>query len=79
MHLIATIRKWSNLLRLGLSRLRYYKFKHNFQDSLNPLSNSSLNTESSPHYLLHCLLFTAKKKFLSNIKDVNNIFLEQND
>ena len=69
MHLIATIRKCSNLLRLGLSRLRYYKFKHNFQDSLNPLSNCSLNTESSSYYLLHCPLFAVETKtFLSNKK-----------
>ena len=76
---MATIQKYLNILRLGPSRLRYYKFKHNFQDSLNPLSNRSLNTESSSHYLLHGPLFAVKKKFLSNIKNVNNKFLEQND
>ena len=45
--------KFNIRLRLGLSHLRYHKFKHNFQDSLNPLCNCSLITETTSHYLLH--------------------------
>ena len=67
-------------LRLGLSHLRYHKFKHNFQDSLNPLRNCGLNTESSSHYLLYCPLFAEERKtFLRNIESINHKFLEQND
>ena len=40
-------------LRLGLSHLREHKFKHNFQDSLNPFCNCGLDTESTTHYLLY--------------------------
>ena len=29
-------------LRLGLSHLQFYKFKHNFQDTLNPICNCVL-------------------------------------
>ena len=72
--------KFITRLRLGLSHLRYHKFKHNFQDSLNPLCNCGLITETTSHYLLHCPLFADERKtFLSNIKSINHKFLEQND
>ena len=64
-------------LRLGLSHLRYHKSKNNFQDSLNPLCNRGLNTESNSNYHLHCPLFADERKtFLSNIKSINHKFLE---
>ena len=67
-------------LRLDLSHLRYHKFKQYFQDSLNPLCNCDLITETTFHYLLHCPLFADERKtFLSNIKSINHKFLEQND
>ena len=63
--------KFITWLRLGLSHLRYHKFK---------LCNWGLNTESTSHYLLHCpLLADERRTFLSNIKNINNKFLEQND
>ena len=69
--------KFITRLRLGLSHLRYHKFKHNFQDSLNDFCNCVLNTESTSHYLLHCLLFEDERKtFLSNIKSINQKFIE---
>ena len=43
-------------LRLGLSHLREHKFKHSFQDSLNPFySCGNGEVETSSHYLLYCL------------------------
>ena len=72
--------KFLTRLRLGLSHLRYHKFKHNFQDSLNPLCNCGLLAETTSHYLLHCpLIADERKTFLSNIKSINHKFLEQND
>ena len=72
--------KFITQLGLGLSHLRYHKFKHNFQDSLNPLCNCGLITETTSHYLLHCPLFADERKtFLSNMKSINHKFLEQND
>ena len=72
--------KFITRLRLGLSHLRYHKFKHNFQDSLNPLCNCGLLAETTSHCLLHCPLFADERKtFLSNIKSINHKFLEQND
>ena len=40
-----------------MSRLREHKFKHNFQDCLNPISSCDLNIESTSHFLLHCSTF----------------------
>ena len=40
-------------LRLVLSHLQEHKFKHSFQDSLNPISHCGLDIELSLRYLLH--------------------------
>ena len=44
--------------RLGLSHLNEHKFRHNFQDCLNPLCSCSLEIEDTTHYLLHCQHFS---------------------
>ena len=48
-------------LRLGLSYLREHKFKHSFQDCLNPLCFCGNEIETSTHYLLHCPTYTNKR------------------
>ena len=40
-------------LRLGSTHLNEHKFRHNFQDCLNPLCSCSLEIEDTSHYLLH--------------------------
>ena len=40
--------------RLDLSHLREHKFKHSFQDSLNPICSCANDIETSAHFLLHC-------------------------
>ena len=45
-------------LRLGLSHLNEHKFKHNFQDCINPFCMCSLVIESLSHLFLHCHYFT---------------------
>ena len=40
-------------LRLGLSHLHFHKFKHSFQDTLNPICNCG-TFETTIHYLLLC-------------------------
>ena len=44
-------------LSVCMSHLHEHKFKHNFQDCLNPICSCGLNIESSSHFLLHCLTF----------------------
>ena len=46
--------KYLARLRLGLFHLNDQKFKHNFQDCLNPLCTCILDVESTIHYFLHC-------------------------
>ena len=41
-------------LCLDFSHLREHKFRHNFRDTLNPMSACSLEPENTPHFLLHC-------------------------
>ena len=58
-------------LRLGLSHLREHKFKHSFQDTLNPFCSCGLDIETTSHYFLHCPLFHAERSTLLN--NVNEI------
>ena len=41
-------------LRVGLSKLSFHKFKHNFDDTLNPLCLSNDGVEDTEHYFLFC-------------------------
>ena len=67
-------------LRLGLSYLREHKFKHNFQDYLNPLRLCGNEIENSTHYLLHCPTYTNERLTLLNkIKSINCSILESSD
>ena len=52
-------------LRLGLSHLRFYKFKHSFQDILNPICNYG-TVEPTIHYLLQCPNFSNERLTLFN-------------
>ena len=67
-------------LRLSFSHLRERKFKHSFQDCLNPLCNCGNEMETSTHYLLHFPTYTNERLTLLNkIKSVNCSILESSD
>ena len=68
-------------LRVGLSHLREHKFKHSFQDTLNPICNCGEDIETTSHYLLHCQDYLEERKTLLNtiICIVPNIFDFNND
>ena len=67
-------------LRLGLSHLRDHKFKHNFQDTHNPICNCGEDIETSCHYLLHCSLYTNERlAFLNVVQGIDNSILELTD
>ena len=62
-------------LRLGLSHLRSHKFKHSFQDTLNPTCNCG-TVETNIHNLLQCPNFpnerlTFFKKLQSIDENIN--------
>ena len=39
---------------MALSRLKEHRFRHNFQDYMNPLYSCSLEIKGASHYLVHC-------------------------
>ena len=53
-------------MRIGLSHLREHKFKHSFQDTLNPICNCGEDIETTSHYLLHCPDYLQERKTLLN-------------
>ena len=53
-------------LRHGLSHLREHKFKHNFQDTINPLCSCGENIETTEHFFLHCQNFNHFRLTLLN-------------
>ena len=67
-------------LRLGLSHLRYHKFRHNFQDCINPICVCGLEIETTTHFLLHCSLFqSARQSLLIDIKKIDESILKKRD
>ena len=53
-------------LRVGLSHLREHKFRHNFQDAINPLCSCSLEIELTSHFFLGWQNFIAPRTNLMN-------------
>ena len=69
-------------IRLGLSHLREHKFRHNFQDTVNPLCTCSLETEDTKHFFLRCQHFSTFRTTLLdelNTIEPNLLFLNEND
>ena len=65
---------------MGLSHLRGNKFKHSFQNCLNPLCLCGNEIETSTYYLLHCPTYTNERMTLLNkIKSINCSILESSD
>ena len=59
-------------LSLGLSRLNEHRFRHNFQECLNPLCSCSLEIQDTSHYLLHCHHFLHHRVVLMNSSICDN-------
>ena len=51
---------YSTELRVGLSKLNFHKFKHNFGDTVNPICPLNDGIEDAEHFLLLCLSFDAQ-------------------
>ena len=61
-------------MKLDLSHLAEHKFRHNFQDYLNPICSCSQDIETTSHFLLDCLNYRcARQTFFEkdNIIDSN--------
>ena len=67
-------------LRVGMSHLREHKFKHNFQDTLNPLCSCSLEVESTSHFFLRCQNYQNIRTALFNeLQIIDNTILDMNE
>ena len=67
-------------LRLGLSHLIEHKFKHRFQDKINPLCNCGQDIESSTHFFFHCQFFINERRtLLSTICSLDSKLLDCTD
>ena len=58
-------------LRLGLSHLREHKFKHSFQDTLNPFCSCGLDVETNTH--------NQRRTLLSAVNDIDSSLTNTND
>ena len=59
-------------VRIGFSHLKEHKFKHNFQDSVDPLCSCGNDIESTVHFFLHCPNFTTQSGTLLNKLKITN-------
>ena len=60
-----------------MSHLHQHKFKHNFQDCLNPICSCGLDIESTSHFLLHCPTFNDERyTLLSTLNNIHRKLLE---
>ena len=58
-------------LRLGLSRLRHHKKRHNFQDTPSDLCLCKNGVEDTRHYLLICPFYAIHREvFLSTVENI---------
>ena len=58
-------------LRVGLSKLNFHKFKHNFKDTINPMCPINDGIEDTEHFLLRCSSFTEyRRSLLAGANDV---------
>ena len=67
-------------LRVGLSHLREHKFRHSFQDSLDPFYNYGRHIGTTIHFFLHCSNYSNQRKtVLEKISNIKCSLLNQND
>ena len=65
-------------LRLGLSHLHEHKFRHYFQDTLNPLCECGKDIESTVHFFLHCTNFLIPRQTVfQKIRNIDDNILSQ--
>ena len=72
--------KYITRIRLGLSHLREHKFKHSFQDTLNPICNCGNDVEFAIHFFLHYPLYSNERHTLLNsLVNIDHTLLDNTD
>ena len=60
--------------------MRQHKFKHSFQDTLNPICHYGNDVESAVHFFLHCSLYSNERcTLLNSLVDVDHTLLDNTD
>ena len=73
-------KKYLPRLKLGFRHLKEHKFKHNFQDVVDPLCSCGIETESMKQFLLHCADFSIQRETLfDKLTELNIDVLTRND
>ena len=63
-------------LRLGLSHLREHKFRHNFQDTLNPICSCGDDIETTIHYPNY---LDERRTLLDSLQRIGENIYDKND
>ena len=67
-------------LEVGLYHLYEHKFRHNFQDSLDPFYNCGRHIETTIHFFLHFSNYSNQgKTLLEKISNIKRSLLNQKD
>ena len=65
-------------LKIGFSHIKEHKFKHNFQDSVDPLRSCGNDLESTVNFFLYCPNFTTQRSALLNkLKSINTSIMAE--
>ena len=67
-------------MRVGLSKLNFHKFKHNFKDTINPMCRTNeYGIEDTEHFLLLCPSFNIQRRdLLAGVSVVSQPFVQIN-
>ena len=70
--------KFLTRIRHGLSHVADHKFKHNFQDCVNPICSCGQGIENSTHFLLHCSYYhCARQTLFEKVNKTDSTILNQ--
>ena len=62
---------------VGLSKLNFHKFKHNFRDTINPMCPTNDGVEDTGHFLLLCPSFDDQRRdLLAGIEELLRPFVQ---
>ena len=72
--------KYLTRLRIGFSHLKEHKFRHNFQDSVDPMCSCNSGIETTAHFLLRCPNFNTQRQTLfDKIATIDANILRENE
>ena len=67
-------------LHFNLDEMREHKFKHSFQDTLNPTCNCGNDVQSVIYFFLQCPLYSNERRtLLNNLVNIDHTLLDNTD